>query len=415
MAITLSNITPTGTVPGYNPIYAIAASNATAQANFEYIFDVYIDGHTFAGGASYLRFKVPADPTYGQGAFNISTIAQRYLTQDIQDTIFGFQQAANSIKKVTVKFGELYGPSSGVTAYPNQASIISYAFNGSLGSIEFKDYSSTDYAAFIGIGTVPFLTNAPTSGTIRSGENAWLYALSQTSGGIKFANINTYDTGGSLVGNYRVINHQYHDTATTANRMVRFPAGTNLNSVTTGIYTLDPTPILQANAVKWEIYFTDANHNRITDSYYYSLDSTCTPHEVYRLHFKNKWGGFDSFSFIRASQKSVNIIRNKFEKVKGEFKGSMDYTYYIKDRFQTDYYTEVKENIKLNSDWINEDESVWLQELLTSPCVYLDITTDLVPVNIVESSYTQRQHKTDKLFNLELNIQYTFNDTRQGA
>jgi hypothetical protein len=144
-------------------------------------------------------------------------------------------------------------------------------------------------------------------------------------------------------------------------------------------------------------------------------DTTCTNHSVYRLHFKNKLGAFDSFSFIRASQINTNIERKKYERGKVQPQSASTSTYYIKNRFETDFYTQYEHTIKINSDWITETQSVWLEELLTSPEVYLDISTDVVAVNIVDTNYTQRQHKTDKIFNLELSIKYTFKETRQGA
>lgn len=416
-------------LPAYNSVAWVVSSTNTAQENFEYICDVYITGETFAGGASYLRLKTPADPLYGRGVFNVFPILNRYVTGDIDNTIYGFQQCSNSVKEYVLKFGELYGPSSGIIAYPDLALSTSLGvnniFNGSLGVLERKDYTNALYNANVYTSPVSFLTNAPSSGTINitEEEDAWIYVLSQTSGAIKYANINTY-TGTFpnkiLFFTYRVINHQYHNTSTVANRMLRFPAGYNMNSIPNSdiVYTNAAVlPIFFYVATTlWEIYFTDTNKNRITESYWFAKSSECTAHTRYRLHFKNKFGGYDSFSFIRASQKSAEITRKKFEKVMGEFKSASSYVYNKTDRFETNYHTEYKHTLKLQSDWINEDQSVWLEELITSPDIRLDDATHgLVPINIVETNYVQRQHKTDKIFNLEINIQYTFSETRQGA
>ena len=120
--------------PAFNAINWVVSSTNTAQANFEYICDISITGQTFAGGATSLRLKTPADPVYGRGVFNIAPIVRKYLTGDIGDTIFGFQQCSNSIKEYTLQFGELYGASSGIIAYPNlTSSTAKYAFNASLG------------------------------------------------------------------------------------------------------------------------------------------------------------------------------------------------------------------------------------------------------------------------------------------
>lgn len=422
MAITIQAAAPAYS-PDYNPIWWVVSSTNTAQANFEYICDIYITGVTFAGGAAYLRLKAPADPTYGRGVFDISKILQRELTSDLSDAIFGFQQCSNSILSYDIKFGELYGPSSGIVAYPNLTSqLTQIAFNGSLGTLERKDYTSTDYVADTSVTQINLLSNAPSSGTIRTNENAWIYAMSQTSGAIKYANIITYTDARWTTQDkvYRVINHAYHSMLATqiGNKMIRFPVGWNMNSIPNSSISINQQSILSVvNTPKsWQIYFTDTDKNRITKSFFFTVDDKCTAHTVYRIHFKNKWGAYDSFSFIRASQKSADIKRNKYEKVIGNFKSGSSYTYNKTDRFETNFYTEYKHTIKLHSDWINENQSVWLEELLTSPEIYVDdVTSGLLPINITDTKYIQRQHLTDKIFNLEINIQYTFNEIRQGA
>ena len=396
--------------PAYNPIWWVVSSTNTAQSNFEYICDIYITGVTFAGGQSYLRMKCPADPVYGRGIFNVSNILQSQLSGNLGDTIYGFQQCQNSVLEYSVKFGELYGASSGIIAYPNITIVTGEtSFNGSLGNIEWKDYQPKNYVAELYTTKINLLTNAPSSGTIRIDENQWIYAMSQTSGAIKFANVNVY-TNGVLSVTGRFINYQYHNTSTIANRMIRFPSGYNINDI-----LVDPVLILPTHT-SWEIYFTDTDHNRITDSYFVFADATCTAHTVYRIHFKNKLGGYDSFSFIRASQITTDIKRDKFQKVLGEFKSAASYTYNKSDRSETNFNTEYKETIKLNSDWITEDQSVWIQELFSSPDIKMeDDSGNLIPINIIDTQYTQRKHNTDKIFNIEVSIQTTFTETRQRA
>src|SRR3990167_5292069 len=229
MAITIES-SPETYAPAYNPIWSVVSSTNTTQANFEYICDVYITGVTFAGGATYLRMKSPADPTYSRGVFDVSKILQRELTSDLRNTIFGFQQCPNSIIEYTCKFGELYGPSSGVVAYPDlTVSSAQNSFNSSLAHIDNKDYTvAANVANTVGSNAeVNILTNAPSSGTIRTDEDAWIYVLSQTSGAIKYAHVITYsDTKWTTgIGAYRIINYDYHNTSTIANRMLRFPSG----------------------------------------------------------------------------------------------------------------------------------------------------------------------------------------------
>lgn len=426
MAMTIAQ-GPSGrrNIPAYNPIDYVVTSTNTGQANFEFICDLYITGVTFAGGASYFRMKAPVDPTYGVGHFDVAPVIQRYLTGDIGNDIYGFQQCGNSVVEFQPKFGESYGPSSGITVYTNQIfPSANTAFNGSLETLEYKDYVYTDYTADTN-AVVNLLSNAPSSGTVRSSQNQWVYVMAATSGIVKFANVNVYTgSGGSKVlGNtYRVMNHAYHDAGTTvANRMLRFPCGgANLNNIVSS--SISPstndgiTSLISQTITAWEIYFTDSSRNRTTDSYWVILDNPCTDHDIYRIHFKNKYGAYDSFNFIRANQVSTEITRNKYEKVMGEFKSASSYVYNKTDAFITNYNTSYKPTIRLNSDWITESQSTWLEELLTSPDIRMeDSSSNLIPMILLETNYTHRQHKTDKIFNIQISMQYTFINTRQGA
>lgn len=429
MAISLVQF-PEDHAPAYNPIWWVFSSTLTAQPNFEYFLDVFITGATFAGGATFLRLKAPADPVYGRGIFNIADILQRQLTSDLGDTsAYGFQQCANSILGYTVRYGEMYGASSAVTAVIGATSAEYYAFNGSLGALEWKDYATNEYRT-IGVGNnvnVNLLTNQPSSGSvIRASEDQWIYVMQGDSGSCKFANVNLYtqNYGDKIfVHGYRVINHIYFTPDTTvSHRYLRFPAGYNLASIPAGsIYSYLGTPVthipVESDGVTiWEIYFSDHNHERVTESFWVIKDTICSTHTEYRLHFKNKWGAFDSFTFTKESQITTDVSRSQYEKPMGEFKSASSYTYAKTDRFQTSFYTWYKPTIKLNSDWITEEKSTWLEELLTSPEIYLDDATHgMIPINIIDTKYTRRKHKSDKIFNLSIEFQYTFGETRQGA
>ena len=51
----------------------------------------------------------------------------------------------------------------------------------------------------------------------------------------------------------------------------------------------------------------------------------------------------------------------------------------------------------------------WLEELINSPEVYLDDSTyGLVSVNIMNSSFEFKQSVKDKLFNLEIEFEYSY-------
>lgn len=429
MAITIRTSAPTY-APVYNPMFFMVNSTNTAQANFQFLCDVYITGQTFAG-ASYLRLKTTYDTSIGGGVFDVGRILERYLSYDIDDTTYSFQPNTNSILEYTLQFGEEYGPSSGVTQYASlTSSSAKYAFNASMDFLDRYNYVATNY---IGNSvTRKQLTSHPTNSAsgsstsipviystqpIRQNESAWTSVLVQSSGDVKFAEVRTYDNLDSIIATYKIMNVSNYDTSTVGNRSLRFPTGWNLNSITNSDMSGGVQPILvYGQTLKWRVRFMDSSSTSNTEQRWYSEDSNCTNHSVYHLYFLNKLGNFDTFSFTKANQFSTEIKRSKYEKSLGKSITATSYGYEPKDRLDTNFYTEMKDTIHLNSDWVNEDTITWLEELVSSPTIYhADATYGIVPVNVIDTKFTRRQHLTDKIFNLTIDIQYSYTRFRQRS
>jgi hypothetical protein len=63
----------------------------------------------------------------------------------------------------------------------------------------------------------------------------------------------------------------------------------------------------------------------------------------------------------------------------------------------------------IQTNWISETEAEWLEELMTSPVVYLEESaTVLKAVNIIDTSYETKYRQKDKVFNLSLTIELTY-------
>lgn len=421
MAITILQ-SPAATTPVYNPVVSLVSSTNTAQTNFKYVLDVYITGQTFAG-QSYLRMKAPANPTYGNCVFDVSGILERYLSYNVGNDIYGFQASTSSIIEYQLKFGEEYGQSSAIIVYPNlTVDSARYAWNGGVDFLPFTSYTQADYVT--GSATRKQLTTHPTNTSItqaqpiRSGESAWTGVLLNTSGDIKIGEVRTYDSSANLLQVYNIINWQYYDINPVGERFLRFPTGYNLDSISQSDLIGGQTqPIVSGASVKyWSVSFRNSSNNLVTELRYFVKDTKCTQQTEYRLHFLNKLGNFDSFTFTGASHFTTDIKRKKYEKPAGKYITSTSYGFAAKDQGDINFYTELKDTIKLESDWQNEDVFTWLEELVSSPVIFHDDSTyGLVPVNITDTKHTRKKRITEKLFNLEISIQYSFNRFRQRA
>lgn len=413
MAITLKD-SPVNYNPAYNEIIYVWDSTNKTQENFKYIFDIYVSGVTTP---TYFRLKQSPDPVYGYAIFDAHRVLENYVGSDISTTDYGFQINWYSYRQYTIKIGEEYGPSSGTTVYPDlQTYSPCYVFNGIFDFPDFKDYDETTYTfvKFLSGGSGRNYLTSQTSFSIRSNQNAWLYFIMDESNAVEYMEIKTYNSAGTLIDTFRVTPTSIGATVTVHNRFRRFSSGTkNLNLIPSAHLSLGSQSIITASVASYTLQAYDNTAAAVGDLITYTIDSSCTNHNVYQLHFLNKYGGFDQFSFTRQSRFNSSIERSRYKKSVGSVSSAGLWSYNKSDRGDINFNTSIKDRVILNSDWITEAQATWLEELITSPEVYYDDGTNLFAINITNSGYERRKRINDKNFNLTLEFEYSYNRYRQ--
>jgi len=116
-------------------------------------------------------------------------------------------------------------------------------------------------------------------------------------------------------------------------------------------------------------------------------------------------GGYDYFTFNKDKKRTVAINRTEYKQV-------LDIAYEFGDRGDVVLAQDVQYTFTLNSDWISEETYLWLEELVTSPEVYivtfLDSKYKLDPIVITDTSYVIKTRLRDKIFNLTLNYKLAY-------
>lgn len=389
--------------PAYNDLMFVVSSSNKTQSNFNYLADIYING-----SATPIRLKAPANPTYGSGVFNFGRIVESYVNSDIQKTEYGFQQNTNSYSYYYVKFGEEYGPSSGTTQYAGiSTTVVKYVWNSVLDFLEFQNYSPNNYLAD---------NNKTLSRSIdrymELTHDAWLYFISNDTTMYDKAIINAYNSSSVQIRGVEVSN-PFTSSGTIANHFLRFGCGANnLNNISSGFITdtLGSGAIITSGTHYWTVQLDGLAASPV---YTFYLTTPCN-YTTYRLHFLNELGAFESFSFTKVSRKTIDITRNKYKAPYGALSSSTAFGYSKKDRLERPFFTSMKEGLTLKSDWITEDEHDWLQELITSPEIYLDDSTHgLIAVTCTVSKIDVKTVLNDKLFNLSIDLDFSYNRYRQ--
>jgi hypothetical protein len=430
-------------------------------AKFRYIAQVYIsttDASTWVEKAKIKIHKNSANigivdvhkivrsylETQEKNVGNQETIAGSIHSIGISDTSNSYSQ--NTSQVVGVKLVGGYEKASSATAAPtetlNQANTIVYSIPAStpytdtgtnVGGLNYvitsPSSSNNPLTNYIPSGaTKKFLTNAPrvqfVRGSSTAADNVDELTIAFINDGlitdgdvlVKMA-IEYYNSAGGQIGSTKYFTN---DTGSggkataddVKNSLLYFGCGTaNLQNQ---VDVNDAQPSDFADWAYYVIYGADGSGNQETDKYYFyrygsgakvdDRHQSCTRYDNVRLAWRNRLGAWDYMNFRGKSTESVDITRSDAGSVPGTW-DSATFTYNNWDRGKKTLYTEATRKLTINSDWLNPDEGVWLEELFTSTNVQILADDNVVyPVVITDKKYTKKTSVNNKI-----KIQYTVN------
>ena len=208
--------------------------------------------------------------------------------------------------------------------------------------------------------------------------------------------VNTYNVSGGLIGSY---------TAATmsTNTYRRLDIGVGPANLPTIPFT---------NVDSYEVYVKNSTAPftvGMSEVRKYKIDTQCSNYDKQRMVFLNRMGGWDYFSFTLDTKRSVNITRTEYEKI-------LAWNYTVGDRGKTLLAQKAEAKMTTNSNWITEKDAIWLEELITSPEVYILSTTNntKLPIIITDNSYEVKTALRNQMFNLVLNYKFAYDINLQN-
>lgn len=195
------------------------------------------------------------------------------------------------------------------------------------------------------------------------------------------------------------------------------------NATTTG------TPIVVGNYYKFSIkgYRIGTGVEFNYASIWYKAENPCSRYENVRVKFLNRQGTWAYWNFDKGNKQTTSIERK-------EYKSPQNYDFTLtgpagsvvssstianpfrisKLRGQNILSIKATDTYSLSSDWITEEEYAYLQQLITSPQVFLfydtykladNSTVECVniPIIITDTTYEWKTRERNKLFNLVIN------------
>lgn len=287
-------------------------------------------------------------------------------------------------------------------------------WNGVQSLTDWLDFDYSDFTINTASTTKRFLTSAPSTRYVNTGQSAWLHYIVTD----KFATmyeIKSYseaDAGGSLLAT-GIVTSPYATAVTYDSRYWRIPVGpydiTNIDaSLMTGS---TPTTVLNG-AKSYVIRMLNTSSAQVSEAVTFNVDQQCSKYEPVRLHWLNKLGGIDSLNCNLKSIDKTDVKRESYQQQHHTFTG-FTYDYTKASRGQVDYDIKMTETLKVNTDYLTEAESIWMQDLFTSPVVYRELNNELIAMNITGNSIQKKTSLNDKLMQYTFELNYSLTNRRQ--
>jgi hypothetical protein len=240
-----------------------------------------------------------------------------------------------------------------------------------------------------GVGFGEFLTNSPRTMNIATGES-YVLSLYSSNNSPNAISVNFRDAAGNSLAS--------HTISYTATIGGRYDIAIGLaNLATAGI-----TPPTGAYDYRLSIGVLSGTFSRSSEFFVFKIVNQCEG--AVRLHFLNRWGGYDSYTFTGFNTSSVKPSSTQYEKY-------LRNGFTPKDRGAQAQYRDVVQSMTLNSDILSQAESEWLAELVGSPVAYMETAGQLIPITIDDERFVY--DNKNKLGSLTLAIRLANNIRNQ--
>jgi len=274
------------------------------------------------------------------------------------------------------------------------------AYNGAFSMVDFLSYDYQDFAIANSFSsTKRALTNMPNNFIVTPTQDLWLNFLYDTNSGlqqtIRFRNDSGDEFSKAIYTNPFL--DPIRQVAVGPNNNFTLDTGTTV--VVSGTF-----PLIKPDTEYYEVY-SRRSTGESGKTYRINLDKRCKI-EDYEIVFMDRLGSMVSYAFqLRAAERGT-IVRTDYKQQLGSVIGNA-WTYNTYDRGTTNINTQVDKTLTLNTDWMNDDMSVYFEELLTSPKTFLKVDGIYVACNVVDSAFETIRQKNKNLIRKTITVKYS--------
>ena len=188
---------------------------------------------------------------------------------------------------------------------------------------------------------------------------------------------------------------------------------TGLKNLVNGGYVDDTT----ADNTAFYVYAGyNSSDEQVTTKYGYYISEDCKYNPVH-VYWLNQMGGWDSYSFIKKNERSIEVERKRYRSYQGDFNNATSTEPYATKNYTrelTEREPIVNTFINLTSDWLTESEFKYMKDLFMSKSVWIvDDNVDgysIVPVVVEDNGFLMKRERNYKKYNQNLRLQMASNN-----
>lgn len=340
-------------------LYAISGSPQLTQPQFQYVMDVYESGSTNL----IKRTSQTANPAE-TAIFDPSRIIQGQLSDDYSWKISSLTPFDSSSKTFTIKFGVQYATStsSSATVYPDLLEDNIEIFRGVVEPNDgYYNWPSSSKAV---------LSNMPATMSMQNDDYG---TISVYNNSVQYISASFLSYNGFEVDRYS------------------FSVSEDFTSI----------PI--SSSFTWNHAQVEVSSSIGKQNYRYEV-SDKVHNEKVRFAFINKQGTWDYYNNFNPVRQTLDVSREQFTAPRVDYSSATS-TYDINRRGRTDYHNNTDDSFTTQTDYLNQTDANWLEELIESPSVYIQRNNEFIPIVITDSSYTANTNENrQKLFQYTINF-----------
>lgn len=273
------------------------------------------------------------------------------------------------------------------------------AWNGALSHFDLLTYTPDTYLPFTP-DPAKFLTYLPQSG-FRVRENSNL--------GMLFLNDNASGRRIVISDGFTV---KFKDLSSTDKSVIYIPVGPgNIDEASYTYFSGPVVDITSSPSKFYDFWVTTSDFTEVTEKYRLNLDYTCTKWDEFQLMFLDRLGSLGSFPFYYLHEFNQTIQREENTFTIGDlntFTGEWDFN--STDTSRKLNNINLQRGMRLNTAWLTQDESVYIQQLFSSGQVWLNIEGNNFPLIITNTNSVTRDSRSQKNIRYEISISFANND-----